>query len=93
MTNQDQMWMPIQDDAIEIYVRYLMGRHGKSAHHYARKTADMSAIRPGAVWQTQSSAQQERATMSRQYRYGAAGSRKRTELEAFKLYLNNCFLT
>ena len=29
-----------QDDAVEIYARYLMGRHGKSAHHYARKTAD-----------------------------------------------------
>jgi hypothetical protein len=40
MTNQDQMWMPTQDDAVEIYARYMMGRHGKSAHHYARKTAD-----------------------------------------------------
>jgi len=40
MTNQDQMWMPTQDDAVEIYARYLMGRHGKSAHRYARKTAD-----------------------------------------------------
>ena len=40
MTNQDQMWMPTQDDAVEIYVRYLMDRHGKSAHHYARKIAD-----------------------------------------------------
>ena len=40
MTNQDKMWMPTQDDAIEIYARYLIGRHGKSAHHYARKTAD-----------------------------------------------------
>ena len=77
MTNQDQMWMPIQDDAIEIYVRYLMGRHGKSAHHYARKTADMSAIRPGAVWQTQSSAQQERGTMSRQYRESSMAQRDR----------------
>jgi hypothetical protein len=34
------MWMPKEDDAVEIYARYLMGRHGKSAHYYARKTAD-----------------------------------------------------
>ena len=40
MNNQDQLWMPTQDDAVEIYARYLMGRHGKSAHRYAHKTAD-----------------------------------------------------
>ena len=34
------MWIPTQDDPVEMYARYLMGRHGRSAHHYARKTAD-----------------------------------------------------
>ena len=34
------MWMPKKDEAVEIYARYLTGRHGKSAHSYARKTAD-----------------------------------------------------
>jgi len=34
------MWMPTQDDAVEIYADYLMARHGRSAHQYARKTAD-----------------------------------------------------
>ena len=34
------MWMPKKDEAVEIYARYLAGRHGKSAHDYARKTAD-----------------------------------------------------
>ena len=34
------MWLPTQEDAVEIYARYLTGRHGRSAHHYARKTAD-----------------------------------------------------
>ena len=33
------MWMPKKDEAVEIYAHYLIGRHGKSAHEYARKTA------------------------------------------------------
>ena len=35
-----QMWMPTQDDAVEIYADYLTGRHGRSALLYARKIAD-----------------------------------------------------
>jgi hypothetical protein len=34
------MWMPTHDEAVEIYADYLTARHGRSAHRYARKTAD-----------------------------------------------------
>ena len=35
------MWMPAtHDEALEIYADYLTARHGRSAHRYARKTAD-----------------------------------------------------
>ena len=34
------MWMPTQDEAVEMYADYLTGRHGRSAYRYARKTAD-----------------------------------------------------
>jgi hypothetical protein len=34
------MWMPTNDEAIEMYANYLTARHGRSAHRYARKTAD-----------------------------------------------------
>jgi hypothetical protein len=32
--------MPTQYDAVEMYANYLTARHGRSAHQYARKTAD-----------------------------------------------------
>jgi len=35
-----QTWMPTNDEAIEMYATYLTARHGRSAHRYARKTAD-----------------------------------------------------
>jgi len=33
-------WMPTKDEAVEMYASYLTARHGRSAHRYARKTAD-----------------------------------------------------
>jgi len=48
------MWMPTQDDAVEIYADYLTGRHGRSAYRYARKTADKlhknGDLAGSAVW-------------------------------------------
>jgi len=35
-----QMWMPTKDEAVEMYASYLTARQGRSAHRYARKTAD-----------------------------------------------------
>ena len=34
------MWMPTQNEAVEMYARFLSARHGKAAGKYARKTAD-----------------------------------------------------
>jgi len=34
------MWVPTQDEAVEMYARYLAARHGKAAGRYARKTAE-----------------------------------------------------
>jgi len=33
------MWMPTQDEAVEMYARFLAARHGKAASQYARKNA------------------------------------------------------
>jgi len=33
------MWMPTEEDAVEMYANYLSARHGRSAHQYARKIA------------------------------------------------------
>ena len=34
------MWIPTQDEAIEMYARFLAARHGRAAAKYARLTAD-----------------------------------------------------
>ena len=34
------MWIPTQDEAVEMYARFLSARRGKAAGRYARKTAD-----------------------------------------------------
>ena len=34
------MWIPTQDEAVEMYARFLVARHGKAAGQHARKTAD-----------------------------------------------------
>jgi len=34
------MWMPTQDEAVEIYAHFLAARHGGAASHIARTTAD-----------------------------------------------------
>jgi hypothetical protein len=33
------MWMPTQDEAIDMYARFLKSRHGKAASRHARKRA------------------------------------------------------
>lgn len=33
------MWFPTQDEAVQIYARFLEARHGRAAAQYARKTA------------------------------------------------------
>ena len=85
MTNQDQMWMPTQDDAVGIYARYLMGRHGKSAQRYARKTADKlkreGDLEGYSAWSRVADAvertAERRATMSRQNRERGMAQRDR----------------
>jgi hypothetical protein len=34
------MWMPTQDEAVEMYARFLLAHHGAVANQNARKTAD-----------------------------------------------------
>ena len=34
------MWLPTQDEAVDMFARYLAARHGAAAARYARKTAD-----------------------------------------------------
>ena len=34
------MWVPTQDEAVEMYARFLAARHGLAAGRLARKTAD-----------------------------------------------------
>ncbi|MGB6820186.1 MAG: hypothetical protein WBE29_25015 [Pseudolabrys sp.] len=34
------MWVPTQDEAVEMYARFLAARHGLAADRLARKTAD-----------------------------------------------------
>ena len=34
------MWMPTLDEAVEMYARFLISRHGRAAARYARKTAE-----------------------------------------------------
>ena len=34
------MWLPTQDEAVDMYARYLAARHGEAAAQYARETAD-----------------------------------------------------
>jgi hypothetical protein len=33
------MWVPTQEEAIEMYARFLVARHGRAAIRYARKAA------------------------------------------------------
>jgi hypothetical protein len=33
------MWFPTQEEAVEMYARFLEARHGRTAGEYARKTA------------------------------------------------------
>jgi len=34
------MWIPTQDEAVEMYARFLVARHGSAARRYAIRTAD-----------------------------------------------------
>lgn len=34
------MWLPTQDEAVDMYASYLRARHGMAAARYARETAD-----------------------------------------------------
>ena len=34
------MWLPTQEEAVDMYARFLTARHGKAAARYARKRAD-----------------------------------------------------
>jgi len=34
------MWIPTQDEAVEMFARFLAARHGSAAAKYARKTAE-----------------------------------------------------
>jgi hypothetical protein len=34
------MWLPTQDEAVDMFARYLAARHGSTAAQYARETAD-----------------------------------------------------
>jgi hypothetical protein len=34
------MWFPSQDEAVEMFARFLTARHNNAAGRYARKTAD-----------------------------------------------------
>jgi len=34
------MWIPTQDEAVEMYARFLAARHKSSAGHYARANAE-----------------------------------------------------
>ena len=48
------MWMPTQDEAVEMYARFLASRHGGAAGRIARKTADKLKVKGDiqghAVW-------------------------------------------
>lgn len=34
------MWFPTQDEAVELYARFLAARHGSAAERHARRTAE-----------------------------------------------------
>jgi len=34
------MWIPTEDEAVEMYACFLIARHGRVAGQYARRTAD-----------------------------------------------------
>jgi len=34
------MWFPTQDEAVELYARFLAARHGSGAERHARRTAE-----------------------------------------------------
>ena len=34
------MWLPTQEEAVEMYARFLAARYGKAARQHARETAD-----------------------------------------------------
>jgi len=34
------MWLPTQDEAVDMFARYLAARHGSTAAQYARESAD-----------------------------------------------------
>src|SRR5262245_13716332 len=39
-TEINVMWVPTQDEAVEMYACFLAARHGSAAGQYARETAD-----------------------------------------------------
>lgn len=48
------MWFPTQNDAIHMFARFLVARHGSAANRYARRTANVLQARGDsaghAVW-------------------------------------------
>src|SRR5215831_279002 len=34
------MWFPTEDEAVQLYARFLAARHGSAAEHHARRTAE-----------------------------------------------------
>jgi len=48
------MWFPTQDEAVEMYARFLVARHRRAAGQYARKTANKLQIKGDiaghAIW-------------------------------------------
>jgi hypothetical protein len=34
------MWFPTQDEAVQLYARFLAARHGSAAERHARRTAE-----------------------------------------------------
>ena len=59
------MWIPTEDEAVEMYARFLIARHGRAAGRYARGTADRLQSRGDfagcAIWNRLADTVEQRA--------------------------------
>ena len=62
------MWIPTQDEAVEMYASFLVARHGRAAARYARKTAEKLRSRRDfqgcAIWTRVADTVERRAAKS-----------------------------
>jgi len=60
------MWIPTEDEAVEMYARFLIARYGRAAARHARRTAEKLQSREDfqgyAIWSRVADAVESRAT-------------------------------